>query len=515
MVEFQAHQLNQASLWMEDGTLAHQSSALAEVPLVKTGDFLAWSVVWEAENWDESTDRLFILFQNGDALSPIHPDVHADQTPGRYVSELYFLEKNSPKFRIHYAGKHQISSVKVHFFDPGTSHISSSGPAESAPVDTRSACVCPQPAYQSRADWCPDSSCPPNPFPSSTTVTHLIVHHSAGVSVSSDWAAVVRSIWDYHVNVNGWSDIGYNWLVAPTGVMYEGRGDNILGAHFCGTNGGTMGVCMMGDYTDIQPAAGAVSTLEALLAWKSCDEDLDPLGSAFHPGSGLTLNRISGHRDGCATSCPGDAFYPTLPNVRVAVKNYIDNGCEAPLLAAPTSLAVSSVTTSKVVLNWMDNTTTEDGFILERSTGTNDNFTSIATLPANITSFPDLSVEPSTAYFYRIRAFLGSVYSPYSNEVFVSTDVTGSSVALNSQTVRIFPNPADNHTTIAIDNQWFGNMEITLYDALGRQVQATHLVEKTTGAATVRLDLPELPAGVFWVRILQGEAAGLFKLIRE
>jgi uncharacterized protein with LGFP repeats len=51
------------------------------------------------------------------------------------------------------------------------------------------------------------------------------VHHTAS---SNDYtreqaAAMVRGIYAYHVKSNGWSDIGYNYLVDRYGRAYEGR----------------------------------------------------------------------------------------------------------------------------------------------------------------------------------------------------------------------------------------------------------------------------------------------------
>jgi hypothetical protein len=130
------------------------------------------------------------------------------------------------------------------------------------------------------------------------------------------------------VNANGWDDIGYNWLIDPNGVLYEGRGDGRLGAHFCGTNGGTAGVCILGDFTDITPTYSAIDKLTSLYSWKACDNGIDPLGAEFHPGSGKVVPNIAGHRDGtCSTSCPGDAFYPLLPQVRTAIQDRIENVC--------------------------------------------------------------------------------------------------------------------------------------------------------------------------------------------
>ena len=37
----------------------------------------------------------------------------------------------------------------------------------------------------------------------------------------------------------------------------------------------------------------------------------------FPPGTPVAVNRICGHRDGDATSCPGDALYAQLPELRV------------------------------------------------------------------------------------------------------------------------------------------------------------------------------------------------------
>jgi hypothetical protein len=48
-------------------------------------------------------------------------------------------------------------------------------------------------------------------------VSHLIVHHSAGTNSASDWAAIVRAIWDFHVNGNGWGDeSGDYWRIKFT-----------------------------------------------------------------------------------------------------------------------------------------------------------------------------------------------------------------------------------------------------------------------------------------------------------
>ena len=210
-----------------------------------------------------------------------------------------------------------------------------------------------RPAVVSRTAWgCLDGQ-GSGWTPQYTTVTHLIVHHSATANASSDWAATVRSIWDFHTNDRGWGDIGYNYLIDPNGVIYEGRagGDNVIGAHFSCQNGGTLGVCMLGTFTSVSPTAAALTSLKRLLAWKAEQRAINPLGTAYHAGTRLTLPTISGHRHGnpavpeyacTTTSCPGDNLYGQLPAIRTDVANLISTGGGVPIVATQPATLISS-----------------------------------------------------------------------------------------------------------------------------------------------------------------------------
>lgn len=155
-------------------------------------------------------------------------------------------------------------------------------------------------------------------------VEHLIVHHSAGSNSATNYTELVRNIYLYHTRTNGWSDIGYNYLIAPDGTLFTGRDpgtgeqDNVRGAHFCGKNSQTMGVCLLGDFSATEPAPAALQRLEHLLTWKAEKEGLDPMAVSEHPAS-ANLPVIAGHRNGCATQCPGEHVYEKLPSLRLAV----------------------------------------------------------------------------------------------------------------------------------------------------------------------------------------------------
>ena len=77
---------------------------------------------------------------------------------------------------------------------------------------------------------------------------------------------------------------------------------------------------------------------------------------------------------------------------------------------APNNLLTDSISSSLEVsryvkLNWVDNSTNEDGFKIERK-GLNDNFIQIATLKSNVTQYTDsMNLSPNTTYIYRVYSF--------------------------------------------------------------------------------------------------------------
>jgi hypothetical protein len=154
-------------------------------------------------------------------------------------------------------------------------------------------------------------------------VRNIIIHHSATSNDLTDYTNVVRNIYLSHTLVNGWSDIGYNYLIAQDGTIFKGRDpgmyeqDNVMGAHFCSSNTGTMGICILGNYMDVKPTQESVSALINLLAWKTARDSLNPYGINPHPLN-PELHVIASHRDGCSTLCPGDSLYNELTYIRQA-----------------------------------------------------------------------------------------------------------------------------------------------------------------------------------------------------
>lgn len=497
--------------------LKTQTFEIKQIPLADADPFLAVSVVWHASEKMTKNQRLWIGFGNQDGawtdFQDLKEDDHSKREGNRRISNLVFADAKATQFRLFFQTPPNESlnfdKITVHFYNPGTTERQ---PDPVQIVDSRDACVCPVPEFLNREGWCPSGDCPVDATPAFTNVTHLIVHHTASSNTSSDWGAVVRSIWDFHVNSNGWDDVGYNWLIDPTGVLYQGRGDNVRGAHFCGQNTGTMGVAMIGNFEIGTATEDAKNKLKELLAWKTCNINTDPLGTSFHASSDMDLMNISGHRDGCSTVCPGELFYPEIPSIREDVSAIRDNDCDAKL-DAPT-LTGDPITETQIDLSWNDETE-ENSFVLERSVGNNSAFTLLAELPANMTTYEDLTVVSDMDYYYRVRAISDDIIdSDFSNEVMVSTDFSAvNNPFLNNNTVQIFPNPNHGKFQLSIDNVLRGEVQITILNLTGKMVFVSDFWQKNADNAAFELLLEDISTGTYFVKVQQATHLGLFKLV--
>jgi hypothetical protein len=76
---------------------------------------------------------------------------------------------------------------------------------------------------------------------------------------------------------------------------------------------------------------------------------------------------------------------------------------------------------AQLTATWVDNSTDELGFSVERSTGTTGTFSEVGTMGPGITTYTDIAVADATTYCYRVRAYNASAYSDYSNVACATT----------------------------------------------------------------------------------------------
>ena len=74
-------------------------------------------------------------------------------------------------------------------------------------------------------------------------INKIIIHCSA---TREGQEVTVGTIRDWHVVGNGWSDIGYHYIISLNGDVELGRPISISGAHTKGQNENSIGVCYIG-----------------------------------------------------------------------------------------------------------------------------------------------------------------------------------------------------------------------------------------------------------------------------
>jgi hypothetical protein len=183
-----------------------------------------------------------------------------------------------------------------------------------------------------REQWGGDKY-PPRAKPTYGEVQVAFVHHtvSANDYAPEDSPGIVQAICKYHRDTNGWNDLGYNFVVDQYGQVFEGRAGGIdqavVGAQAQGYNSVSTGIATIGTFTDVPLPEAGVQAVANLIAWKLPLHGAPVQGQVvvksgggdlnrYPAGTQVRLERISGHRDGDSTACPGNQLYTQLPDIR-------------------------------------------------------------------------------------------------------------------------------------------------------------------------------------------------------
>jgi hypothetical protein len=253
-------------------------------------------------------------------------------------------------------GGEGLRRVSFHVIDPGSAEPGDSpvslreeeapaAPASSAGVTPRGIRVAApppeipvpvsrakKPPVASRAAW---GARPPRAGYTYTLAGHLGFHHTATVE---DWsaetwdecAARLRAIQTYHMDTNGWNDVGYAYVICRHGDVFQAREDDddtsdVQGAHD-GLNKGSAGISLFGYFhppVNHQPTDAQVSSLVDLMAWISGLRGIDPSGRSLYEQFGGPVDNVYGHREVKTTDCPGDHLFALKELIRASVTDRV------------------------------------------------------------------------------------------------------------------------------------------------------------------------------------------------
>ena len=164
--------------------------------------------------------------------------------------------------------------------------------------------------------------------------------------------------------------------------------------------------------------AGTATTVGNLDAGSKYDTTADAItlvvsnNKIGNPQAGARLSRLF-VRVPVVALVPDNANYGN-PNTGVGY-TLVGNAACQDRPAAPSALTAANAGKGSVALNWIDNSTNEQNFLVERSTTVASGYIQVASLPANARSYTDNTAFRKTTYFYRVRAANSGGKSNYSN----------------------------------------------------------------------------------------------------
>lgn len=205
--------------------------------------------------------------------------------------------------------------------------------------------------------------------------------------------------------------------------------------------------------------------------------------SGIHTYDGLSVNRTwyLYARD----NAPGDTGYIDQWSITVHYAT--------PPPSAPSSL-VAVGSSNDVLVQWQDNATNEDGFRIERRTGTNGSWNLLTTVPASsgtgTDGYEDDGLSFGNTYYYRVNAYNSAGTSAFSNLASATT------LATPSLTL-----PANGSTVSSpVTLQWNGVIGAELYGIdLGNSCGSTTILNNQASTST-SYNLA-LPNGTYFFRI--------------
>jgi hypothetical protein len=350
-----------------------------------------------------------------------------------------------------------------------------------------------------RLSWGANESIRRAPPVYADAIHFAVVHHTAG---SNDYtraqsAEIVRGIEIYHVEGNGWNDIGYNLLVDKYGQVFEGRYGGVdrpvIGAHALGFNDGSVGVAVIGDYNSVGLPAAAKAALEQVLAWRLDLAHIDPLSTLLWPSGGnprfpknvpVFLRAISGHRDTGYTDCPGNALYAELPQIAKEVAALGGPKIYAPAVVRRGEGQIRFTAQLSSRQPWTVNVVNSVGTEVAQGSGTG----------AAVDWTWDASLAPPDRYSWTIAV-------PNARS---ATGVLGAGTALAVQKTAALPAavaPGET-TTVSYTLSAAASISVSLVSSAGAVLSTLLTAQKPAGSQTFAFTPPPgLPNGVYGIAV--------------
>lgn len=190
-------------------------------------------------------------------------------------------------------------------------------------------------------------------FQYATHKNKLIVHHTATTTklpiTAQEEKDYMKSLYKFHAFSRWRWDIGYNFVIMPSGRIYEWRAGwaGVVWAHATWNNTDSVGISLVWNFQwENNPTQGQLDSLVKLSTSLMKKYTINPNGtttyfkwSSAYPYVTATSNStFASHKDAGITACPGENLYAMLPNLRKQISEQLAK-----------SSTFSSITTAKEI----------------------------------------------------------------------------------------------------------------------------------------------------------------------
>jgi hypothetical protein len=134
-------------------------------------------------------------------------------------------------------------------------------------------------------------------------VLFVVIHHSEvppACYTKRECTLAMQHIQNMHLEYKGWPDISYNFAVGGDGNVYEGRGWSQVGAYTPGYDKDSIGICLIGNWTEETPPQNQLDAAQELIQYGVDQGMINP------------DYMVLGHREISEVECPGDGLFAEI-----------------------------------------------------------------------------------------------------------------------------------------------------------------------------------------------------------
>lgn len=215
----------------------------------------------------------------------------------------------------------------------------------------------------------------------------------------------------------------------------------------------------------------------------------------------------------------GDHYYWRVQGSNISGAGEWSEVMDFTFILAPSQLNVVSNSSESITLNWLDNSDIEDGFIIERKQGLGGTYAVIDSLKgADFKEYTDNTIAASPSeYIYRVKAFVESANSYYSNEAslaFTSIEYEYFSETPGEYVLKQnYPNPFNPTTQIQFGLPQQSHVKLEVYNINGQKVKELLNAPLNAGSHTITFNAENLASGIYIYRLNTGNQILTNKMI--